>query len=190
MKKTGKKVLSVILNILLWLVIIIAAVVTIISLNTREKGVSNVAGYIPFSIQSDSMKPELSTGDLIITKKYDGETKLKEGDIISYFTIEQDKKIIITHRITQVIDVNGMISYVTKGDNNDAVDPTQVVAGDIISVYDDFRIAKIGYALTFLKSKVGFFVCIILPLFGFFVYQLYGFIMLLIDSKKHVAKSK
>ncbi|MDD2435764.1 MAG: signal peptidase I [Bacilli bacterium] len=190
MKKIGQKVLSIILNILLWFVIIVAAVVTIISLNTREKGVSNVAGYIPFSIQSDSMKPELYTGDLIISKKYDGESRLKEGDIISFFTIEQEQKIIMTHRITHVVDINGMVSYVTKGDNNDTVDSIEVVSGDIISVYDGFKISKVGYALSFLKTQVGFFVCIILPLFIFFVFQLYGFIMLLLDAKHYAPKSR
>lgn len=180
----GKKILKVILDIIIWVVIITAAAVTLITLTSREKGVSNIAGYIPLNIQTGSMEPTIMTGDLIITKEYDGKTPLEEGKIIAFFSVEGDTTIIKTHRIKSVYNINGMTYYVTQGDNNISEDSQQVAPGDIISVYDDVKFSHLGKVLTFLKTKVGFFVCIIIPLAAFFIYQVYKFIMVLLDYKK------
>ena len=59
---------------------------------------------------------------------------------------------------------------------------TRLVFNDLFSGKIDPVV--LGSILTFLKTKVGFFVCIILPLAAFFIYQLYKFIMLLLDYKK------
>lgn len=182
--KALKKILSVAFDIIIWLVIITAATITVISLSSSKDGVASIFGYVPLSIQTNSMEPTIMTGDLIITKSYDGKTQLEEDQIISYFSIEQEKKIIKTHRIVSANNINGMIYYTTQGDNNPEPDTINVAPGDIISIYEGSHYANLGKALTFLKGKVGFFVCIILPLAAFFVYQLYKFIMLLIDYKK------
>ena len=180
----GKKILKVILDVIIWVVIILAASVTLITLTSREKGVSKIFGYVPLNIQTGSMEPTILKGDLIITKAYDGKSELKEKDVISFFAMEENTKIIKTHRIKSVLTVNGMTSYVTQGDNNTGEDQQQVAPGDIISVWTGTRIPVLGSILTFLKTKVVFFVCIILPLAAFFIYQLYKFIMLLLDYKK------
>ena len=180
----GKKILKVALNVIVWIIIVLAATVTLITLTTREKGVSNIMGYVPLNIQTGSMEPTIKTGDLIVTKKYDGNTNIKEGEVISFFARENDTTIIKTHRVKTVLDVNGMTSYVTRGDNNTADDEQQVAPGDIISTWGGTRIPVLGDVLSFLKTKTGFFVCIILPLAAFFIYQLYKFIMVLLDYKK------
>lgn len=187
MKNKMKKVLDVLGNVLMWSIIIVGACVTVVSLSTKERGIANIMSYIPFSIQTASMEPTINTGDLIITKKYDGSTVLEKGTIISFFSIEQEKLIVKTHRIDTVINRNGIISYVTKGDNNNSIDPTEVAPGDIVSVYAGTKCAVVGYVLTFLKSQIGFLIFVILPLFIFFIYQLYTFIVLIIDTKKEEA---
>ncbi len=180
----GKKILKVVLNVIIWIIIVLAATVTLITLTSREKGVSTIMGYVPLNIQTGSMEPTIKTGDLIITKKYDGTSTLKEGDVISFFARENEQTIIKTHRIKSTIEINGMTSYITRGDNNTADDDQQVAPGDIISTWDGTRIPVLGDVLSFLKTKTGFFVCIILPLAAFFIYQLYKFIMVLLDYKK------
>ena len=42
----GKKILKVVLNVIVWIIIVLAATVTLITLTTREKGVSNIMGYV------------------------------------------------------------------------------------------------------------------------------------------------
>jgi len=178
-----KKQFKIILNIFIWVFIVIAAAITIISLNTKEKGVSNFFGYIPLSIQSASMEPAILTGDLIVSEKTDVKA-LKEGDVISFFSMEKDKIVIITHRIKEIKNDNGVMSFVTKGDNNELADAKEVAPGDIVAKFGTIKISKGGYLLDFFKSKLGFFICIILPLFIIFVFQLVNFVLIMVRIRQ------
>lgn len=183
-----KKGLQIVADILLVIFILLAATVTIISLNTKDRGVTNVGGRVLLNIQTDSMKPVINPGDLIITKQYDNED-IKVNDIISFFAFEQDTTIIKTHRVIKVNNVDGTITYTTKGDNSPAQDDLELTKNDIVAVYesadyDGIRIKFVGKIFSFLQSQVGFFFCIILPLLVFFIYQLYKFIVTIIDEKK------
>lgn len=179
----GKKIIKVVLNVVIWVVIVLAACLTLITFTSREKGVSKIFGYVPLDIQSNSMEPTIKNGDLIITKSYDGKSDLKEGDIIAFFVIEDNTKVIKIQRINSVNTVNGMTSYVTQSENT-SEEPQQIAPGDIVSTWNGTKVAVLGTVFSFLKTKVGFFVCIILPLAAFFIYQLCEFIMLLLDYKK------
>lgn len=81
----------------MWIIIILAASVTLITLTSREKGVSQVFGYVPLNIQTGSMEPTIMTDDLIITKQYDGKSELKE-EMLSH--LEQQNKILISLKHT------------------------------------------------------------------------------------------
>ncbi len=178
-----KGIFSVLLNVILGVIIVLAVVVTVVSLATQEDGVPKVLGYVPLSIQTGSMEDTIMIGDLIITHAYEDQ-KLEEGQIISFFTIEQEQRIIMTHRIIEVNEVGQMLSYTTQGDNNEIPDKIEVAPGDIISVYEGTRLPMVGSALDLLGSQYGFLFLIIIPLFGFFLYQLYNFIVLVIEMKK------
>ena len=80
--KTAKKAISVILSVILWIIILLAALFTFTTLATRDrKNVSSLAGFTPMSVQTDSRSPTFNSGAMIIIKKCDT-SKLKEGDII------------------------------------------------------------------------------------------------------------
>ena len=183
-----KKALKIIGDVLLVIFILLAATITIISLNTKDRGITNVAGRILLNIQTDSMKPTINPGDLIITKQYNGED-IKQGDVISFFAFEQDTTIIKTHRVIEVNNVDGTITFTTKGDNSVAEDQVELTKNDIIAIYDNdnydgAKIPFVGKIFSFLQSQVGFLLCIIFPLLIFFIYQLYKFIETIIDEKK------
>ena len=180
----GKKILKIIFGVIIWTIIIIATLITISTLRTRGREVPNVFGYVPLVVKSESMEPEIMTGDLIVTKEYNpNKRELKEKDIISFYAEIQNQRVVITHRIEHIININGMVAYVTKGDNNKITDENQVAPGDVIAVYDGFRIPYLGTLINLIKTKVGFIFCVILPLALFFIYQLYQFIVLLFEYK-------
>lgn len=180
----GKKILKIIFDVIIWTIIILSTLITISTLKSRGKEVPSVFGFVPLTIQSESMEPEIKKGDLIIAKEYNpNKRELKEDDVISFYTEIQNQRVVITHRIEHIININGMVSYVTKGDNNKISDENQVATGDIVAVWDGFRVPYLGTLLTFLKTKTGFVCFVILPLALFFVYQLYQFIMLLFEYK-------
>lgn len=181
----GRKIIKITVNVLLWIVILCAAVVTLISITAKQSGVPDVFGLIPLSIQTESMEPEIMTGDLIVSKKYNSTEipKLEVDQVITFFSVEQEKVITKTHRIIEVIDNAGVIQYRTKGDNNEYPDNELVAPGDIVAVYDGIKISKGGSVIDFLRSGTGFFICIVLPLLIFFLYQLYTFISLVSQMK-------
>lgn len=180
-----KKVVGIIINVILWLFVVFAALTTVVVFTgTSNNGVGNLFGYMPFSIQTQSMEPTIKAGDVVIGKEVDFNT-LKEGDIITYWTTVDEQKILNTHRITKVIS-NGkgsVPSFKTKGDNNQIEDEYTVAAADIVAKYNS-KISGLGKAVDLLETQKGFFICIVLPLILFFLYQLYHFIKVIVTVKQ------
>ena len=183
-----KKVVGIVINVILWLFVVFAALTTVVVFTgTSNNGVGNLFGYMPFSIQTQSMEPTIKAGDVVIGKEVDFNT-LKEGDIITYWTTVDEQKILNTHRITKVIS-NGkgsVPSFKTKGDNNQIEDEYTVAAGDIGAKYNS-KISGLGKAVDLLETQKGFFICIVLPLILFFLYKLYHFIKVLVTVKQEKA---
>lgn len=183
-----KKVVGIVINVILWLFVVFAALTTVVVFTgTSNNGVGNLFGYMPFSIQTQSMEPTIKAGDVVIGKEVDFNT-LKEGDITTYWTTVDEQKILNTHRITKVIS-NGkgsVPSFKTKGDNNQIEDEYTVAAADIVAKYNS-KISGLGKAVDFLETQKGFFICIVLPLILFFLYQLYHFIKVIVTVKQENA---
>ena len=183
-----KKVVGIVINVILWLFVVFAALTTVVVFTgTSNNGVGNLFGYMPFSIQTQSMEPTIKAGDVVIGKEVDFNT-LKEGDIITYWATVDEQKILNTHRITKVIS-NGkgsVPSFKTKGDNNQIEDEYTVAAADIVAKYNS-KISGLGKAVDLLETQKGFFICIVLPLILFFLYKLYHFIKVLVTVKQEKA---
>jgi signal peptidase I len=192
MEKKGNGLISLFLNVIFVIVIVLAGVITVVSLNTK-RDVADIMGYIPFSIQTGSMEDTILKGDLIITERYESATSERElvvGDVISFRSIEQGQQIIKTHRIIRIEQTGSIIEYVTKGDNNPAEDEVKTAPGDIVSVYEGTRLPTVGYILDFFRSKWGFLFGIIVPIFLFFLYQLYVFVELFVEMKLETKRAK
>jgi len=181
-----KKVITIIISVLLWIVIIVAALFAFTTLATRDENkVANLAGFTPLSVQSESMSPTFNAGDLIFIKKVDTKS-LQEGDIITFHTIIQNQYALNTHRISKIEEYGSLRTYTTKGDNN-LIEDTHVISdGDIVGKYVG-KLPKFGKVIDFLSSSTGFLVCIVLPMFLFFAYQVYHLIIVSIQLKKAVA---
>ena len=184
--KVVKKGITILISIVLWAVILLAALFAFTTLATRDTtNVSSLAGYTPMIVQSDSMAPTFYAGDLIFIKKCDT-SALKEGDIITFHTIIENEYALNTHRIESITEENGIRSYVTKGDNNEMSDMHVISDGDIVGKYLG-KLSRFGKVMEFLSSSVGFLVVIVLPLLLFFIYQIYNLIMVGINLKKAMA---
>ena len=180
-----KKVLKVVLNVIVWIVLILALLITIMVFSSgRNNGVANLLGYIPMTVESDSMKPTFSKDDLIICKEVDDIYDLKEGDVITFWTIIDGKKVKNTHRIVTVNEFEGTRSFVTRGDNNNQDDTLPAYAVDIIGKWTDVKLNGFGKVMNFLRTKTGFFICIVIPMAIFFLVELYKFIVTLVELKK------
>lgn len=180
-----EKVLKTVVNIFVWIVLIFALLITIIVFSSgNNNGVANLFGYIPMTVESDSMKPTFVKDDLIICKEVDDINSLKENDVITFWTVINGKRAKNTHRIVSVSDDGGVRSFITRGDNNSIDDTTPVSASDVIGKWTDTKIGGFGKVMNFLRTKKGFFICIIIPMALFFLFELYKFIVVLIETKK------
>lgn len=181
-----KKILNTVLSVILWIVILVAALFSFVTLATKDQNqIASVAGFSPLTVQTDSMKPTFSSGDLIIIKRCDPDT-LKVGDIITFHTIIENQYALNTHRIKEITESNGIKNYVTKGDNN-ALEDTHIITGaDVVGKYV-VKVPLLGKVMNFISGTVGFLVCIVLPLSIFFIYQIYHLIMIAIEMKKAAA---
>lgn len=178
-----KKAGSILLSVLLWGVILVAALYTVVTLATRdEANVSSIAGFSPLVVKTDSMSPTFNADDLILIHTTDPAT-LEVGDIVTFHTIINNEYALNTHRIADIAENNGVRSYTTKGDNNAIADQHIIADGDIVGKYVT-RVPGVGRLINFLSSSVGFLVVIVLPMLLFFVYQVYHLIMVSLHLRK------
>ena len=113
-------------------------------------------GYNLYLVRSESMRPAINMGDLIITSPLNGPIngEVKPGAIVTY----QRSKQLITHRV-QSIDGN---TLVTKGDAVEDPDPWPVTVSDVKGIYL-FKIPFVGYLTSFVQTRLGWFLAIIIP---------------------------
>ncbi|MBE6876560.1 MAG: signal peptidase I [Ruminococcus sp.] len=180
-----KKVLKTIANVLSWVILAFALLITILVFSSgRNNGVANLFGYIPLTVESDSMLPTFAQGDLIICKEIDDLNSLKANDVITFWTIIDGKKVKNTHRIISVNEFESTRSFITRGDNNPINDEIPAYAGDLIGQWTEIKLPGMGNVMNFLRTKTGFFVCILIPMAIFFLFELYKFIIVLIEIKR------
>lgn len=115
-------------------------------------------GYDIYIVRSDSMQPVFKSGDLIISVPADS---FLAGDIgVGSIIVYQSSDELVTHRI---ISIEGE-QLITKGDANEDPDARTIALSQVSGVFL-FSIPVLGYAVDFVQSKTGWFVCILLPSF-------------------------
>lgn len=134
----------------------------IIKSYTNKNDVPSVGGYLPMIVLTDSMYPEIQSGDLIICHTKEPE-QIKEGDIIAFFDPAGNGTSVVTHRVVEVTEENGSLAFRTKGDANNTEDTALVPAENLVGVYRR-RFAGIGNIAMFMQTTTGLIVCVICPL--------------------------
>src|SRR3989338_7527812 len=109
-------------------------------------------------VRSGSMEPAIKTGAIVIVKPA---PSYNVGDVV---TFGEDTKMQIptTHRIFEVLDKGGKISFLTKGDANEEEDPTEEPLSKVIGK-DAVAVPFAGYILDFARKPVGFVLLVGLP---------------------------
>jgi signal peptidase len=103
--------------------------------------VSGIFRYWAMAIGSDSMRPEISTGDVVIIDKDYG--TIKDVQLGSVIAFRHDGRV-VTHRLIQVKNSASGLQIQTKGDNNKSNDAWTVRESDLVGVVR-WRIPLIGW---------------------------------------------
>ncbi len=180
-QKKGKGVLNTVVNVVLIVAIILAAVCTYVSyVSTSGNGVPSIFGVRVFSIQTESMYPTLLPGDLIFDTAVKDPSELRKDDIITYWTIINGERVLNTHKIHEIYDGGGYLIFSTIGENNNVADALTVHESEIVGKFA-FRVPGVGKVFDYLQTSTGFLIVVVVPVFLFFLFHLVQFFRVLFE---------
>jgi len=120
-----------------------------------------------FTIYGGSMMPTIPIGSVVAVKSVEA-SAIKVGDIITFRTgTEADK--VVTHRVVEVLNGSGALSFRTAGDSNANPDGNAVLADNVVGK-EWFHVPFLGYLSSFFTTKLGFILLIVVP--GIFIISL------------------
>ena len=109
------------------------------------------AGATPLTVLTSSMEPHLPPGTFIVVRPTPV-ADIHIGSVVTY-QIESGKPEVITHRVVEVrSESTGAVSFITKGDNNDDVDPKPVIPDQVKGTLW-YSVPYIGYLATALNGQ-------------------------------------
>ena len=191
MKQKIANITHKIVDVLVILVLIVSVLIAVLSLTSKSSGVPNIFGMAPLSVQSNSMSGTFEEGDLIIGNvTNDPAREYKVGDIVTFPITIEGVETLNTHRIVDVIKDENITYYQTQGDNKDTnpvADEELQTASTIKAVYTGTKIGGLGYVLSFLRTQLGFFLCVLLPMIIFFIYEAIRVVLNVIAYNKEKA---
>ena len=161
---TAHKILTIVGTVLCIILIPILLInITLIAKSYINKDeVPSIGGTFPLIVLTDSMYPDIKSGDLIICNTAEAED-VKVNDVISFFDPAGNGTSIVTHRVIEIVEEDGEILFRTRGDNNNTEDKELVPAENLVGVYK-MRIAGAGHIAMFMQSTAGLIICVVLPI--------------------------
>lgn len=121
---------------------------------TNGELLTKVAGFSVLRVDSGSMEPSISVGDILIIKECGN---YEVNDVVTY---NVDNDYLVTHRIIEKKEDN---NFVTKGDNNNTKDNDKVTRENIEGkVILNSKLLKFVYKHWFIAIIVVLLILIIL----------------------------
>ena len=190
MSKILKRIVNVFVDILVVLILMVSIIVVMLSLTSKSSGVPNIFGIAPLSVQTESMEDTINPGDLILCSLTEIDEEFQKDDIVTFPIELNGEQVLNTHRIVEVVEDNNIIYYRTQGDNeetNPEPDKDLQTASTIVAKYTGTKIPGLGNVLSFIRTQLGFFLCILLPMIIFFIYEAVRVVMNLMAYSKEKA---
>lgn len=182
----SSQILKIVLQVLYYVVIVLLLGFSIITIASRgDRDIPKIFGRGFLAVQSDSMvgenKDSFNKGDLIFVKILNDKSRenLKVGDVVTFY--DEAIQNFNTHRIVSIEDG----AYYTQGDNREVSRFPDVprTVDKYYAVYSS-KMRGVGKLITFLNTRLGFGLIIVLPIAGLFVYQGVKVLLLVNENKK------
>jgi signal peptidase I len=111
-----------------------------------------LAGYRPLIDYSNSMRPVINAGDVLISHGAPAQS-IRPGDIVSFSDRALQGRL-VTHRVLAVHAEHQRLYFLTRGDANAAPERWSVATtGSVAKV--DLRIPAVGWAVAWLNSGLA-----------------------------------
>lgn len=161
---TAHKILTIAGTVLciILIPILLINITLIVKSYINKDEVPSIGGTFPLIVLTDSMYPEIESGDLIICRTAEAED-IKVNDVISFFDPAGNGTSIVTHRVIEIVKEDGMILFRTRGDNNNIEDKELVPTENLVGVYK-MRVAGAGHIAMFMRSTAGLIICVVFPI--------------------------
>ncbi len=170
-----KKAWKIISGVLVWMLVAVAVVMmvfTIVSVNTFDRNDRAIFGHKMYIVLSDSMSAtDFSAGALVVVKEVPPAT-LQAGDIITFVSQGTDSYgQTMTHKIRSLTTTpEGEPGFITYGTTT-GIDDESIVTYPYVQGKYVFAIPGVGSFFTFMKTPLGYMVCILLPFMLLILYQ-------------------
>lgn len=110
---------------------------------------ATAAGYRPLVDHSDSMRPAIRAGDLLITRGKPA-SSIRRGTIVSFKDPGLAGKL-VTHRVIAIRSMAGRVDVLTKGDANSTPEAWSVTPGASVSTLV-LRVPEIGRTVAWMAD--------------------------------------
>ena len=186
---------AIILAVQIAFVVLAIVICLVVMLNPQSGDKVSPVGLKLLPVLTGSMngdkKDSFPQGALVFaTNPKNGGADLKVGDIVTFKMLEDNSRqsILVTHRIVEIVDIDGVKKYRTQGDANPLPDEELKLPGNILAVYA-FHINGLGAALTWVRDGYNFIYVIIIPLALLLIYNIYLVAQIVVENKMKKAKA-
>ena len=166
-EKTSKShktltIIGIVLCVILVPILLINVTLIIKSYVNKDE-VPSVGGTFPMIVLTDSMYPDIKSGDLIFCRTVQADS-VEEGMVISFFDPAGNGSTVVTHKVIEILhNEDGTRSFRTKGINNNTEDRLLVPQDNLVGRYTGVRIPYAGNVALFMQTTYGLIVCVFIP---------------------------
>ena len=175
-KKTADKaqkaltIVGIVLCVILIPILLINCTLIVKSFINKDE-VPRIGKTMPLIVLTDSMYPEIKSGDVIVCREVDPED-IEVGDVISFYDPAGNGTSVVTHKVIEIVEEDGERLFRTRGTNNNTDDRLPVHEDKVIAEYTGTRIPAAGNIAIFMQSTAGLIVCVIVPIVLFVGYDI------------------
>jgi signal peptidase I len=135
------------------------AVAVLVAVASLTSVLPKLVGGASMTVLTGSMSPTIPAGSVVVVKPVDP-AEVRPGDVITYQP--RPGSAFVTHRVVRINDDDGRLSFVTKGDANDAEDPQPVPAAGVAGrVW--LHVPHVGLISEKVRSPVGMTTLVAIP---------------------------
>lgn len=178
-----RKILKYLCKVLEFVVILFVIFMTTCLLCRNQYGNTQFGDYslLVVTKKNKEVLSDFNTGDLVVIKQVEYDD-VNIGDKLYYY-VAKNKKYHL--RQGEVIDKEGDYEASAYKFNEEV--PTLVAEEKIVGSLTDISYHGLGNVLSFLTSRFGFLIFVILPMMLIFIYHVYSLVILIGESKKQLA---
>lgn len=179
----NKNIIKIILGIIKSIAtFFIVCVFSIIFLQRVSNNSINLAGFSIYTVVTESMYPKYKVYDMILVKSVDTKSIKVHDDVVYKGEKSDFQGKIVTHRVEDITEDNGVLTFTTKGINNDIEDPLvneNQIMGKVVH-----KLLLLSLISKVINNTYGFYFLIFVPL----VVVIFLEIMESIEEKKELKK--